>query len=344
MTARPAALDRHHAGVQAEMRAVLEGRSLPIYDYARYALGWIDERGAPADAGGKGARGTLCMLAAEAVDDAPDALARARCAAAAVEFVHNFSLVHDDVQDRDEARRGRPTVWKVWGVAQAINAGDALRELAGGALRRAVRHGAPAERIVEADRRLNAAALRMIEGQYLDLAFEQRTDVSVGEYAEMVECKTGAMMGVSLALGALFAGAGPDRCDAFQRAGERLGRCFQLRDDWLGVWGDAAELGKSTDSDIRRRKKAHPALYAIERSPAGARRRLLEIYAKEALSDDDVDEVRALFAEAGAAERTEAAAREERDAFAAALAECAPRAAAGRELLELADFTLSRGR
>lgn len=340
----PAALARHHDGIQAEMKAALEGRKLPIYDYARYALGWIDRHGAPADAAGKGARGALCMLAAEAVSADPEALARARCAAAAVEFVHNFSLVHDDVQDRDEERRGRPTVWKIWGIAQAINAGDALRELADGALRSAAPRGAPAERILDAGRRLNAATLRMIEGQYLDLTFEQRTDVSVAEYAEMVECKTGAMMGVSLALGALFAGAEPDRCDAFQRAGERLGRCFQLRDDWLGVWGDAAELGKSTDSDIRRKKKAHPALYAIERSAARSRRRLLEIYARESLSDADVEEVRSLFDEAGAGEATEAATREERDAFERALARCAPRPQARRDLIELADFTINRRR
>ena len=344
MSAAPAALSRHHDGIQAEMEAVFEGRSLPIYDYARYALGWIDQRGEPADAAGKGARGALCMLAAEAVSADPEALARARCAAAAVELVHNFSLVHDDVQDRDEERRGRPTVWKIWGVAQAINAGDALRELADAALRRAALHGVTPDRIVEADRRLNAATLRMIEGQYLDLTFEQRTDVSVAEYAEMVECKTGAMMGVSLALGALFAGAEPGRCDAFQRAGERLGRCFQLRDDWLGVWGDAAELGKSTDSDIRRKKKAHPALYAIERAAAPARRRLLEIYARESLSDADVGEVRSLFAEAGAAEATDAAMREERAAFERALAGCDPGPRARRDLIELADFTIDRRR
>ena len=340
----PAALERHARAVEAEMREAMAGRDLPIYGYARYALGWQDQRGEPADAAGKGARAALCMLGAEAASAGPAELARARCAAAAVEFVHNFSLIHDDVQDRDEERRGRPTVWKVWGVAQAINAGDALRELADHALRRAAMHGAEAELIVDAGRRLNAATLRMIEGQYLDLTFEQRTDVPVGEYLDMVECKTGAMMGVSLALGALCAGADAGRADAFQRAGERLGRCFQLRDDWLGVWGDAAELGKSTDSDIRRKKKAHPALYAIERSAAPSRRRLLEIYARESLSDADVEEVRSLFDEAGAGEATEAATREERDAFERALARCAPRPQARRDLIDLADFTINRRR
>lgn len=340
----PAALERHARAVQEEMRAAMEGRDLPIYGYARYALGWQDRHGEPADAAGKGVRAALCMLGAEAVSDGPAELARARCAAAAVEFVHNFSLIHDDVQDRDEERRGRATVWKLWGVAQAINAGDALRELADLALRRAALHGAAAERIVDAGRRLNAATLRMIEGQYLDLTFEERTSVAVEEYVQMVECKTGAMMGVSLALGALFAGADARRADAFQRAGERLGRCFQLRDDHLGVWGDQAELGKSTESDIRRKKKSYPVLFALERSPAPARRQLLDIYAHDELGDDDVAAVKSLLAECGADTGTDRAASDEHLAFLDALDACAASAGAERDLRELADFTLKRAK
>ena len=218
------------------MRAAFPVGSLPIYDMARYALGWQAENGEPANASGKGARAALTMLGAEAITDDAAALERATAGAAAVELVHNFSLVHDDVQDGDLERRGRPTVWTIWGVAQAINTGDLMRELADAALRRARTLGAPAESVLEANRRLNQATMLMIEGQYLDLTFEQRLDVEVDEYLGMVERKTGAMMGVSLAIGATLAGASQEQADALDRAGRRLGRCFQMRDDWLGIW------------------------------------------------------------------------------------------------------------
>ena len=350
MTTTPDALSRYHEVVQAEMRAAFPDVDLPIYDMGRYALGWLDEQGRPASASGKGARAALTMLGAEAITDDPAALRRATAGAAAVEIVHNFSLVHDDVQDGDIERRGRPTVWRVWGVAQAINTGDLMRELADAAMRRALLHGASSEAVLEAIRRLNQATMLMIEGQYLDLTFEQRMDVQVEEYLAMVERKTGAMMGVSLSIGATLAGATSEQADALDRAGKRLGRCFQMRDDWLGIWADPDALGKPTDADIRRRKKSFPILYTLSHAPAETRRALAEIYAADLaddgadLPDEQVEWVHNMLGEIGADEATDRAAREEYEAFLEELASGDPRAAAVADLEELARFTLERDR
>ena len=190
--------------------------------------------------------------------------------------MHNFSLVHDDIQDRDDERHHRPTVWRVWGEAQAINAGDALRELGQMALSRAGAAGADAATVLAAGETLNRCALNMIEGQYLDLEYETRRAVGVDEYLTMVEHKTGALLGCSLALGALLAGGDRDVAARLEHAGRCLGLAFQIRDDALGIWGDSSATGKSSDSDIRRRKKSFPIVYALDATAAtvaGRRRR-----------------------------------------------------------------------
>ena len=350
MSVLPDALIRHAAAVEAEMRATVDaaaetgGLQLPIHDMARYALGWIDQHGAPAAAAGKRARPALCMLGAAAITPDPDLQAPALCGAAAVEFVHNFSLVHDDIQDQDEQRRGRPTVWKVWGIGQAINAGDALREFAGLAMLRAADAGAPPQAILDAAARLSGATLRMIEGQYLDLTFEERLDVELDEYMQMVERKTGAMIGVSLAIGATLAGASANQADALQLAGRRLGRCFQIRDDWLGIWADAAALGKSTDSDIRRKKKSYPILWTLRNGTSAVRDTLLDAWRKPQLDGADVSAVHALLDESGAADAANSAAEHEYDAFRSALLGCDPRPETVAELEQVAAFTLQRDR
>lgn len=348
MIALPAALVRHAEAVEREMQATVneataQGR-LPIHDMVHYALGWIDRDGRPDSAAGKRARPALCMLGAATITLERELQCRALCGAAAVEFVHNFSLVHDDIQDQDEQRRGRPTVWNVWGVGQAINAGDALRELADLAMRRALQRGAAAAAVLAAAGRLNGATLRMIEGQYLDLTFEERLDVELDEYLQMVERKTGAMMGVSLAIGAMLAGAEAAQADGLQQAGQRLGRCFQIRDDWLGIWGDAAVFGKSTDSDIRRKKKSYPILWTLRNASAGVRSALLEAYRQDELAEDDVAAVHGLLDESGAAAAADEAAADEYAAFRAALLSCDPRLEAVEELEEVAAFTLRRDR
>jgi geranylgeranyl diphosphate synthase type I len=224
---------------------------------ARYHLGWEDERGNPSDAGGKGLRAGLCLLSCEAAGgDWKIAIP----AAAAVELVHSFSLVHDDIQDRDRERHHRPAVWTVWGEAQAINAGDALLALARLALAGA---SVPPDTLVRAGRCLDEATLEMVEGQVLDLEFESCDYVSVDEYLDMVGRKTGALFACSLCLGAIVAGAGDQRVGQFDRLGRKLGVAFQVRDDVLGIWGEAEKTGKPASADLQRRKKSLPVLVAL---------------------------------------------------------------------------------
>ncbi len=325
------------------MRTVLAGRDLPIYDMARYALGWQEANGHVLEnGGGKGLRPALCLLTADAVDGSEPARRRALAGAAAVEFVHNYSLVHDDIQDGDEERHHRPTVWMQWGTAQGINVGDALRELAQLALDRAQAAGASADTVLAAHRVLSASALEMIEGQYLDLTFEGAADVTVDDYLSMIGRKTGAMIGCSMALGALLACGDEQVAARLNAAGRRLGLCFQIRDDFLGIWGDSARTGKSSENDIRRRKKSYPVVYAFAAAGAAERATLDQSYARADLSADAVEAVMGVLTTLGADKATEQAAREQRDAFERELAACELSPEARGTCLDVAEFILRR--
>jgi geranylgeranyl diphosphate synthase type I len=249
-------LDAHRPALEGALRDSLPADNAPVARAARYVLGWEDAEGSPADAGGKRLRPLLTLAVAEICGAAE--LAAAISAAVAIELVHNFSLVHDEIQDRDAERHGRPTLWARFGEAQAINAGDLLyaRALAAvGALPPAI--AGPAIAL------LADATERMIRGQWQDLEFEQRTDVQPGEYLDMVAGKTGALIGAAAALGALTAGAGHTTVLAFERWGVAAGLAFQARDDYLGTWGDVDVTGKSNVNDLLRRKKTLPVLLAL---------------------------------------------------------------------------------
>ena len=355
----PLVLAQPREAVQAEMRAVVGDRSLPIYAMVRYALGWIEADGGPrTEPAGKGIRPALAVLAGRAVDPSDAAGRRALAGAAAVEFVHNFSLVHDDIQDRDDERHHRPTVWRVWGEAQAINVGDALRELAQAALSRAVHAGADAGTVLAAGDTLNRCTLEMIEGQYLDLDYEGRRAVSAEDYLTMVERKTGALLGCSLALGALLAGGDRDVAARLEHAGRCLGLAFQIRDDALGIWGDSSATGKSSDSDIRRRKKSFPIVYALDATAApspgagegaaDARATLASVYVPDApgdpapVGDADVRDVIRALDTLGARAAAERAAGVHYDGFLAALADCGLREPGRAALEEAGRFIVRR--
>ena len=339
----PAALQRYRPMVLREMQAVLDGRTLPIYEMLRYHLGWQEADGSPRDqSAGKGMRPALCLLAADALEGTEAAQHRALAGAAAVEFVHNYSLVHDDIQDGDRERHHRPTVWVQWGKAQGINVGDALRELAQFALQRAGLAGTPAASVIAALDALSAAGLEMIEGQYLDLTFEERTEVTLADYLDMIERKTGAMMGCSLQLGGLLASGDPNLAARLRVAGRRLGLLFQIRDDYLGIWGDSAMTGKSSDNDIRRRKKSFPVVYTFAAAGQPERERLRRTYRQSELSDDDVQAVLAVMNSVDAAAATTQAAHKEYQAFVSELDGCGLSPEGQREFGAVADFLLQR--
>jgi len=250
----------------------------------RYHLGWEDAEGGPPANQGKGLRPALCFLACES---AGGDWKRALPAAAALELVHNFSLVHDDIQDRDLLRRGRPTVWSIWGDAQAINAGDALLALARLSILR-LSEADVSGVALEAARLLDERTLEMVEGQTLDLSFDQLADVDLESYLEMIEKKTGALFDCSLHLGALIGGAQPAVAGAMGRVGRLIGSAFQIRDDMLAVWGAENRTGKTPAADIRRRKKSLPIVSALIQGQDQTRDQLLNIYAQTELTDEDV--------------------------------------------------------
>lgn len=234
-----------------------------MHRIAAYHLGWRDEHGHPTETGsGKAIRPALVLLAAEATGGSP---ASAVPAAVAVELVHNFSLLHDDVMDGDVTRRHRPTAWSLFGTGDAILAGDALLTLAMEAL---AGSGHPAMR--EQLRMLGAAVHNLLDGQSSDLAFEQRSDVVLAECVGMAEGKTGALLGCACALGAVAGGGCPSQIEQLRGFGEKLGLAFQFVDDVLGIWGDPAVTGKPVHSDLRTRKKSLPVVAALTSgTPAG---------------------------------------------------------------------------
>lgn len=232
-----------------------------------YHMGWEGE-GAGPEASGKRIRPILLLLStASAGSDWRPALP----AAAAVELLHNFSLVHDDIQDNSPLRRGRPTLWTQWGIAQAINIGDTLFTLSHLAMQRLSQ--ASGERIaLQGLHILDKACLALTQGQYLDLSYEHRRDLGMADYWPMVEGKTAALLSCCTETGALVAGAEEKVRCCYRDFGLNLGLAFQVQDDILGIWGDEALTGKSSESDLLCGKKSLPILYGIERMGDFSRR------------------------------------------------------------------------
>ncbi|MFG3495860.1 polyprenyl synthetase family protein [Streptomyces sp. NPDC047928] len=344
------------AGILGRCRAVVRpalaaavGRLHPwTGEMAAYALGWSDVDGTP-DPGaseGKGVRQALAVLGAEAAGaDAEAAVA----GAVAVELVHAFSLLHDDIMDGDGTRRRRETVWKAYGTGPAVLAGDALFALAVRTLAEAPVTGtALAEAPLAAVRRLCGTLGDLVRGQADDLLFETRPWTGPGavrpdEYRAMAENKTGALLGCAAALGGSLGGAPAGTVTALDRAGRHLGVAFQAVDDLLGVWGDPAVTGKPVHGDLRRRKKTYPVIAALAVDGRAARE-LGALLDSPLLPGDDaaVAHAAALVEEAGGRAATLDEARRHLDAARACIdgAPLAPGAA--RDLHTLVAFLLHR--
>ena len=255
-------------------------------------MGWQEIDGTDSSAiGGKRMRPTLAMLAAEAVGGD---LERATPIAVALEYVHNFSLIHDDLEDMDRMRHHRPTVWAVWGKSAAIISGNAMLKIADLAVWKLRSVGVEDSIALEAEAELTQQYLKMMEGQYLDISFETEESVSVPQYLDMIERKTGALIEASVYLGGLVGpSSGPNRqkAVALKAIGHELGRIFQIRDDVLGIWG-GKETGKPVGADIKRKKKALPAIHALNMSRGASASRIKDIFrTQDDLKEKDIHEV-----------------------------------------------------
>lgn len=338
--ATPTVLERARVLVEPSLAAAVDRLAEELRLPARYHFGWVEADGSPCDAGaGKGLRPALAVLSAEAVG------AEASVAvpgAVAVQLVHDFSLVHDDIIDGDEERRHRPTVWTTFGVDDAIIVGDALHNLAFQVLLED-----PSPERVAATSRLARATTAMIAGQAADMAFdgagpEDRPAVDLAACLAMEADKTGALLGYSASVGAVLAGAPAGQVDALEAYGAELGLAFQAVDDVLGIWGDPAVTGKAAGNDLRERKKSMPV--AVVLSAGGpAADELRALYDTEGdLSDEQVSRAADLIAEAGGRDGTVAEARSHLDAALAAVDGVGLEATAVDELAAMARFVADR--
>ncbi len=312
--------------IEAEMREVLampQDASAGHYQIMQYHMGWLDaEMRAVAAPAGKRIRPLLCLLACAAAGGDPRA---ALPAAAGLELLHNFSLLHDDIEDNSRQRRHRPTAWTIFGMPITCNAGDGMFSLAHAAFFRLEAQGVPPPVVLRALRRFDEMCVALTEGQFLDMSFESRLDVTPDDYFHMIAGKTGALLAVAPEIGALVAGAPEDVCGLYRRYGAALGRAFQLRDDILGIWGDEAATGKSAASDILSKKKTLPVIYALAHEAVGAR--LAARYVGADFTESDVPIVLALLDEAGARPYVEALVHAATSDAHAALRAAAPSAA-----------------
>jgi len=297
----PEVLGRARSLVEPALRAAVESLQPRLRSSATYHFGWTEVDGSPSDVGaGKGLRPALAVLSAEAVG-APAGVAVP--GAVAVELVHNFSLVHDDIIDGDTERRHRATVWAAFGTDEAIISGDALHNLA---YRVLLDDPSPQHR--EAAARLTRATAAMIAGQAADMAFDDLPAVSLAECVAMEADKTGALLAYAASVGAVLAGAPADQVDALEEFGMELGCAFQAVDDVLGIWGDPSVTGKAVGNDLRERKKSLPVAVVLDQGGEAADE-LLAIYGRDGdLTDDDVARATAVLEAAGGRSHAESSA------------------------------------
>jgi len=302
--------------VEADLRQLLSAPHPDLavyYGMMHYHLGWADEAlgpaaalgGPPATGGtGKRLRPLLCLLACEAAGGDP---CQAVPAASAVELIHSFSLIHDDVEDSSPLRRGRRAVWSVWGVPHAINVGDGLFVLARMSLHRLADRGVPAHRCQAAGLAFDQACLALCEGQFLDMSFESRPAVDLDQYLWMIRSKTAILLAASAQLGAMVATDEPGLIGRYFSFGLNLGMLFQIEDDILGAWGDEQVTGKSAATDLRNRKKTLPVVYALSHpDDPDAAQQLAALYARPGeLDPQAIESALALLDQLGAREYAE---------------------------------------
>ena len=298
------------ADTEAEILAVVRGRDAStagVYEMIQYHLG-LDGSDGPR---GKRMRPLLGLLAYMSIAGEHT---RALPGAAAVELGHNFSLVHDDIEDGDVERRHRPTLWAIHGVPQAINTGDLIFSLSRVALHRLSDLGFSDHKVLRLMRLYDETCVALCEGQYIDIATSAADEpMTVELYFDMIGRKTAALIAASIEAGALLATDDEDVISAYRRFGWSLGLAFQLNDDLLGIWGREQATGK-VPTDVARHKRTLPVLYAFEHASPADRERLAELYARSEPSEAEIAETVAILERTGAADFTRAEARRHRDA------------------------------
>ncbi len=321
-----------HEELRRDIQAAREHGTAGLHHMLAYQLGWEGESASP-KAQGKQIRPLLVLLTAQA---AGGDWQKALPGAAAAELVHNFSLIHDDIEDNSDLRRGRSTVWKKWGEAQGINTGDTMLTLANLAILRLEETLSP-KITLQAAKLLHQTCLRLTQGQYLDIDFETREHVTVDEYWEMVNGKTAALIAACTELGALCAGVPASVQENYRQFGYNLGLAFQAQDDLLGIWGKMDKIGKSNTGDLLSGKKTLPIIYGLSQESAFAAR-----WEEGPLTAEEVPAMARLLEDEGARTHTQNATDSLTAQALDALHRAKPQGEAGEALRELAHKLIER--
>ena len=318
--------------LQVQISRLDKPRTRSFHEMLSYHMGWIGE-GAGYEAQGKRIRPLLLLLTCAASNsDWKVALP----AAAAVELVHNFSLVHDDIQDVSEKRRGRNTVWVKWGMPQGINTGDSLFVLSNQAILD-LEQFYPTQIVVKAAKILQNACLDLTRGQYLDISYEKRTDLTIRDYWPMIGGKTAALIAACCSLGSLLSEVDKATQDSYRHFGHYLGLAFQVQDDFLGIWGDSALIGKSTKSDLVSGKKSLPVLFGLSKDGPFAQR-----WINGPVHPDESTDLAKQLAAEGAQKYTQENAEKMINKALQSLRKADPQGEAGVALFELAKRLMNR--
>ena len=281
----PLVLSRYKDVLDLALKDAISDRRIFLYDMLRYCMGWSDAYGVPLETKkGKGIRPSLCLFTCDALGGD---IEKALPAAVSLELIHNFSLIHDEIQDSDEIRHHRPTLWNVWGIPKALVAGNVMRVLADKSM--STMPSDHSKLLTVSSSIVSEACLEMIEGQYMDISFEGGDGISVDQYMKMISHKTGALLRSSVHIGAVIGSRGGRVTDIFREIGIKLGFMFQIRDDILGTWGETTSTGKPVGSDIRRKKNTLPIIHARETQPY--QEEISELYSLEFIEDHHVDRV-----------------------------------------------------
>ena len=318
--------------LQKQVSRLDQPRTKPFHEMLTYHMGWTGE-GAGPEATGKRIRPLMVLLVTAASGgDWNNSIP----AAAAVELVHNFSLVHDDIQDNSPKRRGRDTTWTKWGAPMAINVGDALFVMANRAVID-LRENHSADIVVKAAEILHNTCLDLTRGQYLDMSYEERNDLTADDYWPMIAGKTAALLSACCHLGALLGGADEAKQDAYRSFGQYLGLAFQVQDDILGIWGNETVTGKSVASDLVEGKNSLPVLVGLSANGKFAAR-----WKQGPITQEEVEDIANLLSTEGGYETAYEASRQMTDLALLNLREADPQGDSGDALFELAEKLLKR--
>ena len=319
--------------LKSEMQEINQ-ENLHLISMLNYHMGWEGEE-VGNESGGKRIRPLLVLLSTITTGgDWKEALP----AAVSIELIHNFSLIHDDIEDESNLRRGRETLWSKWGIAHAINTGDLLFALAQNAIFKSKDYLTP-ETINDSIELLLDTCIKLTEGQFVDLYFEDSINITVEQYLSMISGKTAALLSCATEIGAVIAGAGKETRNSMKQFGYSLGLAYQVIDDILGIWGDEEITGKPIASDLIQKKKTLPVVHALNKSDD-----LKKIWLENEIYSENLDELISRIENTGAKEYAQLTAKTYSDSALDALDKACKNKPGCSALLELTNRLLFRNR